>query len=146
MNAKRLTKTLDRYVFNGVVNVGAALGIQPFGIVIVETIGRRSGKRRRTPVGGRLDEGGRVWVVAEHGRKADYVRNVEANPRVRVKAKRRWRTGTARLLLEDDWRARLRTMGDGRPGLRMTLVLTRKLATEPLTVRIDLDDSGDSKP
>ena len=79
--------------------------------------------------------------MAEHGRRANYVRNIEANPRVQVKVKRRWRTGTAHLLPDDDWRSRLRAMGEGRPGLRMTLALTRKLATQPLVLRIDLDNS-----
>jgi hypothetical protein len=34
------------------------------------------------------------WIVAEHGRRANYVRNIEANPRVRVRVGRRWHEGS----------------------------------------------------
>jgi deazaflavin-dependent oxidoreductase (nitroreductase family) len=79
------------------------------GIAILETTGRNSGRPRRTPVGRSLD-GDTRWIVAEHGRKASYVRNIEADPRVRIKIGRRWRTGTAHLMLDDDPRARQRAM------------------------------------
>jgi len=144
VNRRRFARALDRYTFNALVKGGAAVGIQPFGIVVLETVGRRSGKLRRTPVGGHLQDDS-VWLVAEHGRQADYVRNIEADPHVRVKVKRKWRRGVARLLPEDDWRDRLRAMGRGRPGLRMTLALTRMLATEAVTVRIGLDHGELSK-
>ena len=35
------------------------------------------------PVGGRLD-GSTFWIVSEHGHRSDYVRNIAADPRVRV--------------------------------------------------------------
>ena len=60
------------------------------GTAILETVGRRSGQPRRTPVTDGLD-GDTFWIVAEHGRGAAYVRNIEANPRVRVRIGRRWR-------------------------------------------------------
>ena len=40
-------------------------------------------------------EGDTCWLVAAHGNQADYVRNLQANPRVRVKANGTWRAGTA---------------------------------------------------
>ena len=47
--------------------------------------GRKTGKPRRTPVGdGRI--GNQFWLVAVHGMKAGYVRNIEHDPRVRLKA------------------------------------------------------------
>jgi len=72
------------------------------GLPSLETVGRKSGKTRRTPVGnGRV--GSQFWIVAEHGRKAGYVRNIEANPRVRLKLREGFRsrghTGTAHILL-----------------------------------------------
>jgi len=50
------------------------------------------------------------WLVAEHGMKAGYVRNMESNPRVRLGLRdglrTRWHTGTAYLLRDDDPRER----------------------------------------
>src|SRR6266545_7967447 len=45
--------------------------------IIVETIGRRSGKRRRLPVGF-LEENGKLIVVAEDGLHSAWVRNALA--------------------------------------------------------------------
>jgi deazaflavin-dependent oxidoreductase (nitroreductase family) len=108
-------------------------GLVPRGVALLETMGRRSGQPRRVPVGDGL-RGDRFWIVAEHGRHADYVRNIERNPRVRVKAHRRWRTGTAHILDDDDPRARMRWLK--RPINDAGL---RAMATEMLVIRIDLD-------
>jgi hypothetical protein len=67
--------------------------------------GRKSGQSRRTPVGRPLD-GDACWIVAEHGSNASYVRNIQADPIVRKKIGRRWRTGTAHVMPDDDPRAR----------------------------------------
>ncbi len=56
-------------------------------------------------------DGDTFWIVAEHGRSAAYVRNIEADPRVRIKVGRKWRTGTAVLLPQDDPRDRQRLIG-----------------------------------
>lgn len=59
--------------------------------LIVETIGRRSGKRHRIPVG-YLDEGGRIIVVVEDGSRAQWVRNALANDgRLRIHLRGAWR-------------------------------------------------------
>jgi hypothetical protein len=58
----------------------------------LETTGRRSGLPRQTPVGNGLI-GGTFWLVAAHGDQADYVRNIRANPSVRVKVRGVWRSG-----------------------------------------------------
>jgi deazaflavin-dependent oxidoreductase (nitroreductase family) len=108
-------------------------GLVPRGWALLETTGRRSGEPRRVPVGDGL-RGERFWIVAEHGRHADYVRNIEAEPRVRVKARGRWRTGTAQVLPDEDPRALLRALK--RPLNDAGLIV---MATEPLVVRIDLD-------
>ena len=81
---------------------------------MLETIGRKSGLPRRNPVGDGLD-GDTFWIVAEHGRRAAYVRNIEANPRVRVRVRGKWRSGTAVTLPDDDPRERQRIMGERRP-------------------------------
>jgi deazaflavin-dependent oxidoreductase (nitroreductase family) len=101
---------------------------------ILETIGRRSGELRQTPVGDGL-RGDTFWLVAEHGRRAGYVRNIEANPRVRVFTNGRWRPGTAHLLPDDDPRARQRSLG------RLNAIAVRAMGTDLLTIRIDLDRS-----
>jgi deazaflavin-dependent oxidoreductase (nitroreductase family) len=59
--------------------------------IIVETIGRRSGKRRRVPVGF-LEEDDKLIVVAEDGLAASWVRNALARDgRLRVFLHGRWR-------------------------------------------------------
>jgi deazaflavin-dependent oxidoreductase (nitroreductase family) len=108
-------------------------GLVPRGWALLETTGRRSGEPRRVPVGNGL-RGAHFWIVAEHGRHANYVRNIERDPRVRVKVGRRWLTGTAHLLADDDPRARLRMLQ--RP---LNDVGLRAMASEMLVVRIDLD-------
>ncbi|MER6327768.1 nitroreductase/quinone reductase family protein [Streptomyces sp. NPDC001034] len=100
---------------------------------VLETTGRVSGAPRRTPVGGRR-VGGSFWLVSEFGHRSQYVRNIEADPRVRVRIMGRWHHGTAHLLPDDDPRARLR----GLPRLNSTAV--RAFGTDLLTVRVDLTD------
>ncbi|MEX2540011.1 MAG: nitroreductase/quinone reductase family protein [Actinomycetota bacterium] len=104
------------------------------GFGVVETIGRRTGVVRRVPVGGRLS-GDTFWLVAGLGRRANYVRNIEANPRVRVKVYGRWRSGTAHLCPDDDPRKRM---------IRISPINGFFLwvaGGDHLTVRIDLDHS-----
>lgn len=71
--------------------------------------------------------------MTEHGQGAAYVKNIKANPRVRVKVGRRWRTGTAHLMPEDDAPKRFDKMP------RMNAMGVRVMGTEFLTVRIDLE-------
>ncbi|WP_099020716.1 nitroreductase/quinone reductase family protein [Mycolicibacterium palauense] len=99
---------------------------------MIETVGRTSKKPRRTNVGGTLD-GDTFWIVAEHGEHADYVKNIKADPAVRLRLRGRWRTGTAHLLPDDDPMQRLRDQ----PTSNSAVV--RALGTELLTVRVDLD-------
>lgn len=100
---------------------------------LLETTGRTSGRPRRTPVGGRRT-GQEFWLVSEFGEKSQYVRNIRADARVRVRIKGRWHRGTAHPLPEDDARARLRTL----PGGNSAVV--RALGTDLLSVRVDLAD------
>jgi deazaflavin-dependent oxidoreductase (nitroreductase family) len=134
----KLRKELPKRLFNPIVKVGAAVGIGMPGVVILETTGRKSGKRRRTPVGGR-EENGTVWIVSEHGMGAGYVRNIEANPGVRVKRGLRWRAGTAYLIPDDDTEARLREMSKGHVGLRVNALGVRAMQTTPMTIRVELE-------
>jgi deazaflavin-dependent oxidoreductase (nitroreductase family) len=99
---------------------------------LLETTGRKSGEPRRTPLGGGLD-GDQFWLVAEFGESSQYVKNIKANPRVRLRLKGRWYTGTAHLVPDDDPHARLETL----PKLNSAGV--RTFGTDLLTIRIDLD-------
>jgi deazaflavin-dependent oxidoreductase (nitroreductase family) len=100
---------------------------------LLETTGRKSGKARRTPLGGSL-VGDEFWFVSEFGEKSQYVRNIKANPNVRVRLRGRWHTGVAHLLPDDDPHARLRSL----PKLNSAGV--RAMGTNLLTIRVDLTD------
>jgi RNA polymerase sigma-70 factor (ECF subfamily) len=139
----RLARFVERYVLNPQMRLGLALGLAPRAFALLETIGRRSGRPRRTPVGNGL-LGDTFWLVSEHGRGAGYVRNIEANPRVRVKIGRRWRAGTAHVLPDDDAFARLEQVASALGRMRrldaaIFRAFVRWLGTQPVTVRIDLD-------
>jgi deazaflavin-dependent oxidoreductase (nitroreductase family) len=130
---RRLVTALQVRVFNPPIRALAARGLAP-GVALLETTGRTSGEPRRTPVSDGLQrETDTFWIVAEMGRKAAYVRNIEADPRVRVRIRGRWRTGTAQLLDGDDPRARLRSIS------RLNATGVRAFGTELLVVRVDLD-------
>ena len=51
---------------------------------LLETTGRKSGEPRRTPLGGSR-VGDQFWFVSEFGEKSQYVKNINANPNVRVR-------------------------------------------------------------
>jgi deazaflavin-dependent oxidoreductase (nitroreductase family) len=119
-------------LFNPLVKAAARAGLPLFGVAILETTGRRSGQLRRTPVGPAVS-GNVVWIVAEHGRRASYVRNIEADPRVRIRLGRRWRSGVAAVVPDDDPRERQRSMQ------RANALVVRAMGSDLLTVRIDLD-------
>jgi len=120
-------------LFNPLVKAATNAGIPLPGVVILETTGRKSGQPRRTPVGKAVIDN-TLWIVAEHGRRAGYVRNISVNPRVRVKIGRRWRTGTAQALPDDDPRERQRRIPN-----KLNSASVRAMGSDLLTVRVDLD-------
>lgn len=101
----RLPKQVVR-IANALTTLALLLGIPrpPYtrnNALVIETVGRRSGKRRRIPVGF-FDDGGRVIVVAEDGARADWVRNALANEgRLRVHLRGTWRPARLRILEGD---------------------------------------------
>ena len=99
---------------------------------LLETTGRKSGKPRRTPLGGRV-VGHQFWFVSEFGEQSQYVRNIQADPRVRLRLRGKWRSGTAHLVPEDDARARLEQL----PAINSFGV--RTFGTNLLTICVDLD-------
>jgi len=93
-------------IANAVTNLALLAGIPrpPYtrkNALIIETVGRRSGKRYRIPVG-YIDDGGRIIVVVEDGRRAHWVRNALANDgRLRIHLRGRWRHARLRILEAD---------------------------------------------
>ena len=78
-------------LLNPPIRALAARGLAP-GVALLETTGRKSGEPRRTPVSYGLEPGtDTFWIVAEMGRQAAYVRNIEADPRVRIRLRSGWR-------------------------------------------------------
>ncbi|MER6221039.1 nitroreductase/quinone reductase family protein [Streptomyces sp. 900105755] len=122
----RATTAFQRHVANPLTR------LMPFQ-TLLETTGRVSGRPRRTPLGGRR-VGDSFWLVSEFGTKSQYVRNIQADPRVRVRIGGRWHSGTAHLLPDDDPVARLRTLPRGNS------MAVKALGTQLLTIRVDLTD------
>lgn len=139
---RRIVHALQKYLLNPPIRILFALGVAPPGYALLETTGRKTRKPRRTPVGdGRIRD--QFWIVAEHGTKAGYIRNIAANPRVRVKVREglraRWYTGTAHVLSDDDPRERQRWLARQLPGSAANAAAVRFFGTALLTVRIDLE-------
>jgi deazaflavin-dependent oxidoreductase (nitroreductase family) len=97
VDKRRVSTFLSARLLNPLVRAAARAGVPLPGYVLLETTGRRSGQPRQVPVGKAL-EGDTLWVIAEHGLRAAYVRNIQADPRVRVRIGRRWCTGSAHVL------------------------------------------------
>jgi deazaflavin-dependent oxidoreductase (nitroreductase family) len=136
---RRFEILIGRYTANPMIRGLFKLGITPPGMALVETIGRRSGAIRHTPVACTLGDDDTLWLIAQHGEHAGWVRNFQASPQVRVRVGRRWRTGTAELLPDDDVRARIRTFSDSAVGRAITAATFRALESQPVTVRIALE-------
>jgi deazaflavin-dependent oxidoreductase (nitroreductase family) len=136
VDKRRASTFASAKLLNPLVRAAARAGLPLPGYVLLETTGRRSGQPRQVPVGKAL-EGHTLWIVAEHGLRAGYVRNIQANSRVRVRSGRRWRAGTAQVLEDDDWRERQRRIPN-----KLNSAVVRAMGTEPVTVRVDLDPAS----
>ena len=130
---RRIARFLSNRLFNPVVRPLLERTRIDAGWALLETTGRKSGEPRRVPVGNGL-RGDQFWIVTEHGWAAHYVKNIQADPRVRVKVGGRWLTGTAHVLPDDDPYARLRWL---RRPVNDALLLA--VGTEQLVIRVDLD-------
>lgn len=130
---RAVVRAVTNRLVNPVVRRLLERGWWPRTQALLETKGRRSGLPRRVPVGNGL-RGSTFWIVSEHGYAAAYVKNIQQDPRVRVKVGRRWYDGTAEILPADDVRERLRRLrrpvNDG---------MLRLVGTDQITIRIDLD-------
>ena len=137
---RKKVRLLQRYLLNPPMKVLVWLGVVP-GHVLIETRGRRSGKSRRTVVGIHFEDG-TGWIVAEQGRHAGYVRNLQADPEVRIRHRRRWHRARADTVVDEDPQARLDSFGR-----RSHANAVRRFGTDLLTIRVDLlprADTGDT--
>jgi deazaflavin-dependent oxidoreductase (nitroreductase family) len=100
---------------------------------LLETTGRKSGEPRRTPLGGSR-VGDQFWFVSEFGEKSQYVKNIQADPNVRVRLRGRWHKGVAHLVPDDDPHARLRELP------QFNSFAVRTFGTNLLTIRVDFTD------
>lgn len=134
---RRWVRLVQRYLLNPLYKAGVWYGFVP-GHALIETMGNKTGRRRRTVVGVDID-GDCVWIVAEQGRHAGYVRNLEVTPQVRLRLKGKWTDGVAHINDDDDPRQRLDSFG--RP---QHAAIVRRLGTELLSIRIDLASAASS--
>lgn len=132
MSKRRVSTFLTVRIVNPVVRWLAARGLAGGSVALLETTGRKSGQKRVTPVGNGL-RGDEFWIVTEHGWSSAYVKNIQADPRVRVKVGRTWMSGTAVILPDDDPYERMRRLGRG-----LNDATVRLVGTEHLVIRVDL--------
>jgi deazaflavin-dependent oxidoreductase (nitroreductase family) len=105
-------------------------GIAPWWVVI-ETVGRRTGKQRRTPLARGPVDGDTTWLISVHGTHASWVKNITDSPGVRLRVKRRWRAGSASIVSYDPEIVR-----------RFNLYARSGLGTpsiDPVLIRVDLN-------
>ena len=129
-----------RPLVNAFVRLLLGAGLMRRSTALLETVGRKSGQARVTPVTNGLS-GDEFWIVTEHGGRAGYVRNIEANPRVRVRVGRRWRAGTAHFVPDISPDEALKRIVEENPAARRNAEVIRDVQTEMRVVRIDLDRS-----
>jgi deazaflavin-dependent oxidoreductase (nitroreductase family) len=135
---KPIQRVVEKYVSNPAMRAALRAGVAPRSFALLETVGNKTGRRRLTPIGNGLD-GDTFWLVSELGLDAGYVKNLQARPQVRVKVGRRWLTGVASILPDDQaWERREEI--DRRNGLmgRVDGKIFKASATTPVTIRIDL--------
>jgi deazaflavin-dependent oxidoreductase (nitroreductase family) len=129
---RRVMRPLTNRLVNPLVRPLVVRGLLGPGWALLETRGRHSGLPRVVPVGNGL-RGDTFWLITEHGYRADYVLNIQADPTVRVKVGGRWRSGVAHVLPEADPYALMRRL---RRPLNDAMLLA--VGTEQLVLRIDL--------
>ena len=144
-----VVRTFQRWTINPLMRLLLTIGVNPLGLAILETRGRNSGKLRRVPVGnGR--KGDSFWIIAEHGMRANYVRNIARDPRVRVRLRiglrYRWVTGIATVLPDDDALARQRRIIAWHPLRALNAINVRVLGADLVTVHVRLLPGSAASP
>ena len=135
----RRERLIGRYFANPAVALLGRLGIRTTFATELETTGRKSGARRRVPVSANFDETG-AWVISQHGRRSGWALNVEADPKVLIRQRNRWRAGIARFEPDDDPALRASTFATSRLTAPLVRATFRALQSDPISVRIDFTD------
>lgn len=144
-----LVRTVQRWTINPLMRLFLTIGINPLGLAILETRGRRTGRLRRVPVGnGRSGES--FWIIAEHGLRAGYVQNIRSDPRVRVRLRvglrYRWVSGVATVLPDDDPLARQRRIIAWHPLRALNAMNVRVLGGDLVTLHVRLLPDAHREP
>ena len=140
-----LIRVLQRYLLNPLFRLLLLIGVNPYGLAILETRGRVSGKIRRVPVGnGRKGES--FWIIAEHGSRAGWVHNIRHDPRVRIRLRvglrYRWLDGIATVRPDEDALARQRQIIAWHPLRALNAVNVRVFGADLLAVHVQLQVAG----
>lgn len=144
-----LARTVQRFILNPLFRLLFAIGLNPLGLAILETRGHATGKTRRVPVGnGRKGE--EFWIIAEHGTRAGYVRNIQHDPHVRVRLRTglryRWVPGIATVCPDDDPLARQRRIIAWHPLRALNAMYVRVWGADLLTVHVQLSTAQAGDP
>ena len=144
-----LARIMQRFILNPLFRLLFAIGLNPLGLAILETRGHASGKIRRVPVGnGR--KGDSFWIIAEHGTRAGYVRNIQHDPHVRVRLRiglrYHWVPGIATIRPDDDPLARQRRIIAWHPLRALNAMYVRVWGADLLTVHVQLNSAQAGEP
>src|ERR1700722_9332297 len=140
-----LIRTLQRYLLNRLFRLLLLVGVNPYGLVILETRGRVSGKIRRVPVGnGR--KGDELWIIAEHGSRGGWGHKIRHDPRgrirLRVGLRYRWLDGIATVRPDEDALARQRRIIAWHPLRALNAINVRVFGADLLVVHVRLLVAG----
>ena len=102
----RWAQRVGKFTVNPIVLAALRSGIRlpwvrPDTVIALATVGRRSGRRRVTPMGYVRVDPDRLWVVSEHGSRSDWYRNAEAAGGAEVLVDGRWRRATMSVLPDE---------------------------------------------
>lgn len=135
----KFERRVGRTMVNPLVTALDRRGIRSKLVIELETTGRKSGEPRRVPLTGSADADG-VWVISQHGHRAGWAHNIDADPRVRVRVDGQWHNGTAAFRPDDDIRARARSFAGGKVSAAATALAMRAMESDPISVRITYAD------
>ena len=144
-----LIRVIQRYALNPLFRLLFAVGINPYGLAILETRGHRSGRVRRVPVGnGRKRD--TFWIIAEHGSRAGWVHNIRHDPHVRIRLRlglrHRWVNGIATVPPGEDALARQRQIIAWHPLRALNAVNVRAFGADLLAVHVQLNPAQTARP
>lgn len=135
----RRERLIGRYLANPAVGLLDRIGIRSALLAELETTGAKTGQPRRVPVTVSIDDHG-AWLISQHGRRSGWARNIVADPNVRLRQGKRWYTGTAAFVPDDDVIARARSFAKGRVPESATEWTMKALESDPISVRITFTD------